>query len=452
VEKFVVDGWDTTKPRAVGTENFDVAIDLDASGNVTNRRLFGAGFDELLGGQDGTGAVRWYGTDHLGSVRTVFDNSGTATNTVDYDAFGGFLGGVSVDRYAYTGREYDAITGLTHYRAREKDGHRFLSEDPKGFAAGDANLARYVGNSPTGRRDPSGQDFELRAAPQGVVPQPNVEAPSPGFFSRTWSFLTDNRLTRSWSGRQVDSLYKFTIDNRSTRFLGRVKRDTGMVFVWVGQGFPWTSYANRPLPKKAADGDNLPANLKISDGICRENKIWADDVKLNAGVYFLTGFFAVAGVVVAGPEQAFINWALARGLTVLKNGSQLVIKRGAATIAEAEAKCIAQDFNIRRNGALQSAKRDSGLLRHQHPDSVNHVPMTDKFGKLILWKDGKPIMTREYTYTRPDGTKVIIQEHSAGHYFGEGGAGDVGPHFNVRPPENPRTGVVPGTLPHYEYN
>ena len=158
VEKFVVDGWDTTKPGAVGTENFDVAIDLDASGNVTNRRLLGAGFDDLLGGQDSTGAVRWYGTDHLGSVRTVFDNSGTVTSTVDYDALGGFLGGVPVDRYVYTGREYDTVTGLTHYRAREKDGHRFLSENPKGFSAGDPNLARYVGNSPAGRRDPSGME------------------------------------------------------------------------------------------------------------------------------------------------------------------------------------------------------------------------------------------------------------------------------------------------------
>jgi len=101
-----------------------------------------------------------------------------------------------------------------------------------------------------------------------------------------------------------------------------------MVFVWVGQGFPWASYANRPLPKKAADGDNLPANLKIGDGICRDNKICKDDVQLNAGqlnagVLFLTGVFAVAGVVVAGPEQAFINWALARGLTVLKTEASL---------------------------------------------------------------------------------------------------------------------------------
>jgi len=199
VEKFVVDGWDTTKPGAVGTENFDVAIDLDAAGNVTNRRLFGAGFDELLGGQDSAGAVRWYGTDHIGSVRTVFDNSGTVTNTVDYDAFGSFLGGVPVDRYAYTGREYDSVTGLTHYRAREKDGHRFLSEDPKGFSAGDPNLARYVGNSPTGRRDPSGNQF-IPGLPFTPL---SPDAPHNQFTPPIPGPEVDNSIAKSKPGRFI---------------------------------------------------------------------------------------------------------------------------------------------------------------------------------------------------------------------------------------------------------
>src|SRR5262249_24355092 len=32
---------------------------------------------------------------------------------------------------------------------------------PKGFAAGDANLYRYVGNGPTDASDPSGTEFQL---------------------------------------------------------------------------------------------------------------------------------------------------------------------------------------------------------------------------------------------------------------------------------------------------
>ncbi|MBI1906571.1 MAG: PAAR/RHS domain-containing protein [Rhodocyclales bacterium] len=104
-----------------------------------------------------------------------------------------------------------------------------------------------------------------------------------------------------------------------------------------------------------------------------------------------------------------------------------------------------------RSGALNEAKRDLGIPRFQHPENVARVPLTDRNGKAILGADGKPIMTREYTYTMPDGGKVVVQDHSAGHKFGEGGVGDQGSHFNVRPPENTRTGSVPGAQDHYNW-
>jgi len=105
-----------------------------------------------------------------------------------------------------------------------------------------------------------------------------------------------------------------------------------------------------------------------------------------------------------------------------------------------------------RSGALNDAKRDLGIPRSQHPDSVERVPLTDRNGRQILDPTThQPIVTREYTYTRPDGTKVVVQDHGAGHQFGEGGVGDQGPHFNVRPPENTRTGHVPGTKDHYPF-
>ena len=52
-------------------------------------------------------------------------------------------------RFAHTGREWDPETGNYFYRARYYDPQtgRFLSQDPIGFAAGDTNLYRYVGNS-----------------------------------------------------------------------------------------------------------------------------------------------------------------------------------------------------------------------------------------------------------------------------------------------------------------
>ncbi|AWW35381.1 type IV secretion protein Rhs [Streptomyces cadmiisoli] len=79
------------------------------------------------------------------------------------------------------------------------------------------------------------------------------------------------------------------------------------------------------------------------------------------------------------------------------------------------------------------------------------VPMTNRKGENILNPDGTRVMTREYVFTRGGGDRVIIQDHSYGHYYGEGGVGDQGAHFNVRPYSNPRTGKVPGTAQHYEY-
>ena len=59
----------------------------------------------------------------------------------------------------HAGRRYDTDTRLYYNRARWYDPltGRFLSEDPIGFSAGDANLYRYCGNSPTNATDPTGQ-------------------------------------------------------------------------------------------------------------------------------------------------------------------------------------------------------------------------------------------------------------------------------------------------------
>ena len=109
-------------------------------------------------------------------------------------------------------------------------------------------------------------------------------------------------------------------------------------------------------------------------------------------------------------------------------------------------------LDMSRKGSFNDAKRDLGIPKSQHPDKINgkqyeKKAMTDRNGNTILGKDGKPITTREYTFSKTDGSKSIIQDHSAGHKQFDGKAAK--PHFNVRPPENTRTGKVPGTKDHY---
>jgi len=105
--------------------------------------------------------VRWYVSDHLGTVRDLADAAGEVIDHIAYDSFGNVLAEsnpAAGDRFRFTGREFDAATGQYYYRARYYDGRigRFTSEDPLGVAAGDKNLYRYVLNRPTAATDPTG--------------------------------------------------------------------------------------------------------------------------------------------------------------------------------------------------------------------------------------------------------------------------------------------------------
>jgi hypothetical protein len=113
-----------------------------------------------------------------------------------------------------------------------------------------------------------------------------------------------------------------------------------------------------------------------------------------------------------------------------------------------------------RSEAFRKAKRDLGIPMNQQPDGIRNEDMTDRNGKQIMDENGKPIRTRVYDYTRPGKSpeNIVIQEHSAGHQFGdEDGRGDQGPHFNVRPKnigdniQNERSKSVKGTKEHYPF-
>jgi HNH/Endo VII superfamily nuclease toxins len=103
----------------------------------------------------------------------------------------------------------------------------------------------------------------------------------------------------------------------------------------------------------------------------------------------------------------------------------------------------------KRSAAFRKAKRDAKIAVSQQPTHTNKVEMTDKFGKKILNEEGLPLMTKEYHYTNQNGEKIVIQDHSAGHEFEDGGTEK--PHFNVRPEGDTRNGKVEGTDDHYEF-
>jgi len=54
---------------------------------------------------------------------------------------------------------------------------RWLTQDPMGFEAGDANLYRYVGNGPTNAVDPEGTDIPGDPSVGQVMPRPKPKPP-----------------------------------------------------------------------------------------------------------------------------------------------------------------------------------------------------------------------------------------------------------------------------------
>lgn len=158
--------------RQYAVSNGHTALEL-VNGAVTHRYLHGPVVDLVLADEQPEG-VLYPLADHQLSVRDLADASGQIVDHRLYDSFGRLVSRTNpaIDHpFAYTGREMEDGAGLHYYRNRYYDAAvgRFISEDPLGFAAGDTNLSRYVGNGAVGRSDPSG----LR---EGVFPATSDEA------------------------------------------------------------------------------------------------------------------------------------------------------------------------------------------------------------------------------------------------------------------------------------
>ncbi len=128
----------------------------------------------------GDGQANYYAFDGLGSTDALLAPDGTASDKWAYRAFGleTQTQGTDDNRFTWVGKQGyydDREEGLYFLRARYYDPAtgRFLSVDPKGLAAGDANLYRYGFNDPINRTDPGGMDCawydaacQVRAAAQ----------------------------------------------------------------------------------------------------------------------------------------------------------------------------------------------------------------------------------------------------------------------------------------------
>ena len=130
-----------------------------ATGDPTVTYVYGLA---LVSQKRGT-AVKYYGTDGLGSVRYLTDSAGAITDTYTHDAFGISIAktGTTLNDYRYTGQQWDADLGMYYLRARyyKPDTGRFWTMDSYEGSGGEPlSLHKYVycQNNAVNRMDPSG--------------------------------------------------------------------------------------------------------------------------------------------------------------------------------------------------------------------------------------------------------------------------------------------------------
>lgn len=144
-----------------------ILLEYDGANALQARYTYGPRMDEPIAVTRGASTF-FYHQDGLGSVTDLTDSAGTTAKSYSYDAYGNIVDqtGTVEQPYTYTGREFDAESGLYYYRARYYDPviGRFHNPDPLGLRGG-LNLYAYVSNMPLRFLDPFGlygtSDFVL---------------------------------------------------------------------------------------------------------------------------------------------------------------------------------------------------------------------------------------------------------------------------------------------------
>lgn len=157
--------------RWIYQDQFRIAAELDASGNLVKRFVYGLKTNVPEYMIMGTTKYKIV-TNRQGSLRAVVNAvDGTFLQKMDHDEFGN----VRLDTnpglvpFGFAGGLYDADTKLVRFGARDFDPEtgRWTSKDPIMFGGGDSNLYGYTLNNPISFTDPNGLKIY---DPQGLIP------------------------------------------------------------------------------------------------------------------------------------------------------------------------------------------------------------------------------------------------------------------------------------------
>jgi len=445
----------------------DRVATLDSGGNVRGHYTFGPSIDEPLGANFADGAQAFFHANHLGSIVALTDDA-VVTDQYRYDVWGQTISqtGTSNNDFRYTGREYED-EDLYYYRARYYDPtlQRFLSEDPVGFAGGDHNLYRYVGNNPANFTDPSGNwaflipvvwagietalavydSYELYKTltdPCTGTSEKVLEtglflvgfiAPGGGYTkaddAARYADDVADRLRRNPCGcfdADTDVLtengYKSISDIKVGDLVVAKHQDTGEVsYKPVIELLRYENRSFYSLSLMASDGRLTQLDVTDDHPFWVEKIGWVESGDLQPGmlVQDLEGDrHGVQSMVPTGVVDRSYNFEVADFHTYFVSNENMWVHN-----------CGNRPPNLTpdgagRPGAFNEAKRNAGVPTSQQPSATR--PNTDR--------QGRPQPGRQYDFEVPTeggGTRTVtIRDDAGGHNFGPGDPQNRGPHFN----------------------
>ncbi|MBN1872744.1 MAG: RHS repeat protein [Anaerolineae bacterium] len=145
--------------RSYVYDGLDVIVEYEEqSGEPDSTTHYYWGNDRLVALEHkpvtGTTELLWYHYDGLGSVIALTDEAGNVSTTYRYDEYGQLLDGKTrLNRYTYTGQEWDTETDFYHFYARyyaPEQGVWLTQDIHRGNVSDPLSLARYtfVTNNP----------------------------------------------------------------------------------------------------------------------------------------------------------------------------------------------------------------------------------------------------------------------------------------------------------------
>ena len=198
--------------------------------------------DDLVS-QDRNSVVSTYLYDGLGSTRLLANESGTVTDTFNFEAFGEEISstGTTENSYKFAGEQFDSALGMSYLRARymdpstgrmtQMDTFQGLRDDPRSL-----HKYLYTPSDPVNYIDPSGNTFTLN----GLVSTINVASSLSSAAIAGYRFGQIATGERELSAREVGITLLIAgsgpVAGKAAALLGRKVAAGGAAGVTLGAG------------------------------------------------------------------------------------------------------------------------------------------------------------------------------------------------------------------------